>query len=161
MARIDFRKESLVHKERTGIPLFPYSFFISTLRSAFSNCAVHLRRHFCAGGLQPWMERLLWQQRLCARKGHRQVMLWRVIRNLLRGADNFYLRRWWAWTQCRVPAQGPFHEGCKEDSCITFLLQREHCANPGKASVKATSEDCSATSWKIILILWPEIILSS
>lgn len=161
MAGIDFCKESLVHKEKTGILLFLYSFFIIKLKNAFSKCSLHLRRHFCAGGLQTWMERLLWQQRLHAYKGHGQVILWRVIRNLLHVTYNFYLRRWWAWTQCRVLAQGPLCEGCKADSCITSFLQREHCANPEKANVKTTSEDCPATSWIMILILWPEIILSS
>lgn len=149
MARIDFCKEHLVYRERTGIPSFSYSFFTSTLRNAFSNCALHLRRHLCAGGLQPLMERLLWQQRLCAHKGNGQVVLSSVIRNLLRGTDNFYLRSWWAWTQCRVLAQGPFHEGCKADSCIIFFLQREHCASPEKSQCEATSEDCPAEklSW--------------
>lgn len=137
MARIDFCKERLVHKERTRIPLFSYSFFISTLRNAFSNSSLHLRRHFYAGGFQPWMERLLWQLRLCAHKGHAQVMLWRVIRSLLRGAYNFYLRSWWAWTPCRVLARGPFHEGCKADSCNVLFLQREHCANPEKNTVRS------------------------
>lgn len=52
MAQIDFSKESLVFKETTGILLFSYSFFIVKLRNAFSKCFLHLRRQFCAGGLQ-------------------------------------------------------------------------------------------------------------
>lgn len=94
-------------------------------------------------------------------KGHRQVILWRVIRNLLHVTYNFYLRRWWAWTQHRVLAQGPLCEGYKVDSCVTFFLQREHCENPEKANVKTSSEGCPAARWIIVLILWPKILLSS
>lgn len=133
MARIDFCKELLVHKERTGIPLFPYSFFISTLEECiFKRCSLFKKALLC------WRTRALNGEAAVAPCSQR-AWAGRAVKsyqNLLPGACNFYLRSCWAWAPCGVLAQGPCHGGCRANSCITFFLQREHHANPEKANVE-------------------------
>lgn len=114
MARIDFCKKHLVYRERTGIPLFWYSFSISW--------GMHFQCSPLKKALLCWRTSAMDGEAVVSHKGQGQVMLWRVIRNLLRAA---YFIGEAAEHELRVECWHRDPSGCKADSCITFFLQRE------------------------------------